>query len=124
MRRSQQLITFGVILVIVGLLLLVLGNVEGEGFVFVFPFFFSTGSSAFPLFLVLGVFILMLILLWVLQIGTCLKYGEENGVLALEEQPSSFKICSVCGDRVLNKANFCSNCGNQMSSSNHNDEHY
>ena len=124
LRRPQQLIIYGVILVIVGSLLLAFGNGVGGGFVFVFPFFFAAGSATFPLILGMGIFVVMSILILVLWLRPFLMHLEERGTIILEEKPSSSRICSVCGERAISKANFCSICGNQMSSSDHNDEYY
>ncbi len=111
-------------MVSVGSLLLAFGNGGGDSFVFVFPFFFASWSVTFPVILVVGVFVVTSILILAMWLKPFLMHMEERGTIILEEKPSSSRLCSICGERVISKANFCLNCGNQMNSSDHNDENY
>ncbi|MFW9799695.1 MAG: hypothetical protein ACFFD9_04620 [Candidatus Thorarchaeota archaeon] len=112
MRRGEQVIIAGFIAVFIGMVIIAFSSATpGEGFFFVFPFFFFSGSNAAIGLLLVGVmFVLIFYFMRTLQMST-LRETQWNAGQDRHMYVRLTKACDFCGEPVPERASFCPSCG-------------
>ncbi len=112
MRRGEQLVIAGFITIFIGLAILAFSSVSpGDGFFFVFPFFFFSGSNAAIGLLIVGaMFVVILYLMRTLQASTMTE-ARRNAPQDRPKYVKLTKVCDFCGEPVPEGASFCPSCG-------------
>ncbi|MFX0045608.1 MAG: hypothetical protein ACFE8Z_07145, partial [Candidatus Hermodarchaeota archaeon] len=101
MRRPEQLILIGFVVIVVGFLILGLGTVgSGEGFVFVFPFFFFGSVDAFVGLAVLVVFLAVFLISIRASCRSPLTDYDQVRTYETQRYVRLTDICAFCEEAV------------------------
>lgn len=111
MSRSMNWIFSGLILITIGFILLLLsGNIETEGFVFIFPFFFAGGNLSTVSILIP----LMLIPLAIIMYFWWFRYTKLEGDIFAYRDKEMIQ-CPMCKKMILKNSTYCQHCGSVVS---------
>jgi hypothetical protein len=114
LKRVDQILLLGFILVFLGITFIVLGQETASGFVFVFPFFFF--GDANPLFviplIIMGV--VMFCLLMKPNFASFVDYRTEKRTGPTDQYVRIGELCMFCGGPVPERSEYCPSCGNSL----------
>ncbi|MFX0108648.1 MAG: zinc ribbon domain-containing protein [Candidatus Hodarchaeota archaeon] len=112
MRKSDQLICIGLVVLVSGLAILAGLLLNQTNFTFfVFPFFFF-GNVDLPILILINAVFIGIFLIFLRMLARDGLWNEMN--LPYEKTPVFLRvkgICDYCGEPIPEKASFCPSCG-------------
>lgn len=116
MKTSQNFLSLGILVIIVGIVLIVIGSSTGieVSTFFFFPFFFFSTSDVIVVFLLIALtFFIFVIMIW-----PAITNSGQVGLMYDEKHTGDYihvgAKCSYCSKPLPVDAKYCSNCGNPI----------
>jgi len=105
-KRSQNFLSLGIMLILLGVALLVISSGGFEnGVFFIFPFFFFSASEPTGIFFILGFIVIIVV---IMMRTTSTFFDQSDATLSVESK------CVFCTQTLPENASFCPKCGNSV----------
>jgi hypothetical protein len=115
LRRPEQLVISGFVVLVVGFFILALSTAgSGEGFVFVFPFFFFGSVDALVGLALVVVFLTVFLVSARTSCRGSLAEHEQVGTYETQRYVRLTDVCTFCEEAVPENATFCPSCGSPV----------